>query len=393
MATRIENVDEVACPTSYEQGRQAFVSQLRKSVLLDVGADMKRTYLETVEPALAKENRLPGNGRDVRKAMEDKRIYRFYSAIRYNAQEMTFESVRPQLERNADRLLAAAAQARAVNPAGGTLRLNPDLPVPAHLTAVDVHLMPGCFHSEFTADDVMQGARNTYGTHVFGAALKGYMVGGPGATIAHYLRAARPDFDPKVIVDLGCTAGTNTFPYVDMFPEAEVHGIDVAAPGLRYGHARAEALGKKVHFSQQNAESLDFADESVDFITSAFFFHEMPVKVTKAVLKECHRVLKPGGMMIQFELPPASEVEPYFDFYLDWDTKFNNEPSYAQYRAQTPRDLVLEAGFRPENYIQNQLLNWGTVPEERFNEVARGEDKVRPGFGGVSWFTYGAIKE
>ena len=33
---------------------------------------------------------------------------------------------------------------------------------------------------------------------------------------------------------------------------------------LRYGHARAEAMGATIHFSQQNAECTDFADGSFD---------------------------------------------------------------------------------------------------------------------------------
>ena len=392
MSKSIANVDTIAKPTGYEAGRQAFVSSLRKSVLMDIGADMKQTYLETVEPTLVKSGKSPKSGREVKEAMEDKRIYRFFTSIRVNAQEMTFESVRPQLERNAGKLISAAAEAREKNPAGGTLRLDPALPTPRYVSEVDVHLMPGCFHTEHTDDDVLQGARNTYGTVVFGKALSGYMRGGPGATIAQFLKVRYPDFHPEVIVDLGCTAGSNTFPYKDAFPEAEVHGIDVAAPCLRYGHARAEATGRQIHFSQQNAEKLDFPDNSVDFITSSFFLHEIPVKVTKAILKECYRVLKPGGLMIQFELPPGSEVEPYHDFYLDWDTWYNNEPSYQQFRAQIPKKLVLEAGFKEENYIQNQILNVGTVTDDEFRACALGEVKAKPGFGGVSWFTFGGWK-
>jgi len=393
VASPIPNVDQVAPADLYERGRQAFISSLRKSILVDVGSAMRETYVETVEPKLACEGRLPENGRAVKPLMEDKRIYKFYTALRYNAQEMVFESVRPQLEEHAGDLIRAAATARRVNPAGGSLRLSPDLPIPRYVTEVDVHLMPGCFHSEHAPDDVLQGARNTYGTAVFGGALQGYRTGGPGATIANFLKIRYPEFRPGVIVDLACTAGTNTFPYVDLFPDAEVHGVDVCAPGLRYGHARAEATGRRVHFSQQNAAALDFDDNSVDFITSSFFFHEVPVKVTKAVLRECHRVLRPGGLMLHFELPPGCEVEPYHDFLLDWDTWFNNEPSYQQYRAQVPRQLVVEAGFEDDLYVQNQLLNWGSVSDDEFRANALGEVKPRPAMvGGISWFTFGAWK-
>ena len=388
----IQNVDTIARPNGYEAGRQAFISSLRKSVLMDIGGEMKKTYLEEVEPRLVAEGKAPATGREVRDAMEGRRIYQFYTSVRINAQEMVFESVRPQLERNAGELIATAAEARAKRPSGGSLRLNPDMQVPRYVSEVDVHLMPGCFHTDYVENDVLQGAMYISGTAVFRGGISGYMRGGPGATIAEFLKVRYPDFDPQVIVDLGCTAGSNTFPYKETFPDAEVHGVDVGAPVLRYGHARAEAMGLKIEFSQQDAETLDFADNSVDFITSSFFFHEVPVKVTKAVLAECYRILKPGGMMIHFELAPASHVDAYQNFFLDWDTWHNNEPSYQQFRSQSPRDLVTGAGFDAKNYIENQLLNVGTVTPEEFRANALGEVKVKPGFGGTSWFTFGGIK-
>nr|WP_287287651.1 class I SAM-dependent methyltransferase [Okeania sp. SIO2B9] len=64
---------------------------------------------------------------------------------------------------------------------------------------------------------------------------------------------------------MGCTVGANTLPYVDAYPNAEVYGIDLAPAILRYSHARAESLGKRVHFSQQNAEKTNFPDESGRF--------------------------------------------------------------------------------------------------------------------------------
>ena len=393
-AQAFANIDTLAKPTANELARQKFVSTLRKTVLVDVGAAMKQTYESSVAPAFEKANgKKQMSAREIRGAMDDEQIYKFYSSLRYNAQEMVWESVRPQVERYLPDMIALADKAEQESPAGGTLRLNPDLKVPRYVSELDVHLMPGCFHSEHTDKDVAQGAMYSYGTGVFYGGLamvtKG---GGPGASIAHLLKYGYPDFKPAKILDIGCTAGANTFPYVDMFPEAEVHAIDVGAPVLRYAHARAQATGRKVHFSQQNAEKLDFPDNSFDFVTSSFFLHEIPVKSTRAVFKEIHRVLKPGGLMLHFELPPAVAVDPYYDFYLDWDTHNNNEPSYAQFRAQKPDVLCQEAGFKPEKYMQKQIFNWGTYPDETFIACAKGEIEAPVVANGGTWFTFGAWK-
>lgn len=387
------SVDTAAPPQADERARQRFISKIRRKVLVDLASDMKRTYVETLVPEIERrQGAVPKDAVAVRRAMADTPIFKFYSGSRYKVQEMTWESVRPQVERNLAKLTELAHQAESA--CGGSLRLDPALAIPSYVSELDVHLMPGSFHSEFGTDDVAQGAVYSYGVGVFYGGLPMVQKGsGPGRSIAHFLRAAYPDFRPARIVDLGCTTGDNTFPYTDVFPDAEVHGVDVGAPLLRYGHARAAAAGRAIHFSQQNAEKLDFADASVDFVTSSFFLHEIPVKATRAIFAECHRILKPGGLMLHFELPPSSEVDPYLDFYLDWDAHYNNEPYYSSFRRQSLIDLCAEAGFGRDHYIQQRIFNWGTVPEAEFNQAARGESTVPVMLNGGSWFTFGAWKK
>ena len=385
---QLDNVMEIAGPNFWESERQNFIGTLRRAVMVDLGAAMRSTWEQSVRPELSAP---PAGSRNVLRAMRDRRIFKFYSSMRYNAQEMVFESVRPQIERNAAAICDAVASARSLNPAGGSLTLDPSLKIPAYLKVLDTHLIPGGFYRTTDMEnDAIQGARSVFGSGVFGSGIKNYNIGGPGATIANYLRIVHPQFRPRKIVDLGCTGGRNTVPYVDMYPEAEVYGVDVSAPLLRFGHAHAEAAGKKIHFVQADASRLPFEDSSVDFITSAFFFHELPVKVTKQVLAECYRILKPGGLLMMFELPPNKNCDPYHNFYLDWDTWYNNEPHYLPYREQDPPRLCAEAGFDRDKCFEIQLLNWGTVPEEEFAEVARGERIVKPGWGGSSWYNFGA---
>jgi ubiquinone/menaquinone biosynthesis C-methylase UbiE len=56
--------------------------------------------------------------------------------------------------------------------------------------------------------------------------------------------------------------------------------------------------GRWLHLSVANAESLPVADGSQDALISIFTFHELPPKVRRAVLRECARVLKPGGRLV-----------------------------------------------------------------------------------------------
>lgn len=391
---KVSAFDALATPTLDERARQQFVSALRKHVMVDMSAKMRGVYADEVATEFAvQRGRAPHDGLEVRKAMLPNPYFRAWSALRYTAQEMTWSSVRPMIERNLPSMVSAARETAAAANTAGSLRLDPALPIPRDMQQLDIHLMPGCFHTEHVEDDVAAGALYTHGTTVFAGGFKLRARGGGVAkSIAHYLKARFPDFSPRKILDLGCTTGGNLLPYLDVYPEAEGYGVDVGAPLLRYAHARSESLGARVHYSQQDAQRMDFPDAAFDIVCSSFFLHEHSVQVTRRVFKEALRVLKPGGVMVHMELLPNALTDPYYSFYLDWDAYYNNEPHYAAFRALDLRAEVLRAGFTAENLFQLRIPNHGTVPDESFTAMARGEQAPPPHGNGASWFIFGAWK-
>jgi SAM-dependent methyltransferase len=410
---RYSAFDNLTQPSLDERARQQFVSQLRRHIMVDMAASMRKVYEREVEPAVvARRRRAPRNAVDVRRAMLPNPYFRAWSALRTTAQEMTWSSVRPQIERDLPKLVMAAGKlagqsakraGRRAQTAGGcakratstkgSLRLDPTLAIPKDMQQLDIHLMPGGFHSEFLPGDVAAGALYHHGTAVFagGFALRA-RGGGVAKSIAQYLKARDLEFKPRRLLDLGCTVGGNLLPYLDVFPACEAYGIDVCAPLLRYAHARAQSLGAAVHYSQQNAEHTDFPDDTFDIVCSSFFLHEHSVAVTRRVFKEARRILKPGGIMVHMELPPDSQTNPYYSFYLNWDAYYNNEPHYAAFRALDLRKEVLGAGFEPRKFFQTRIPNHGTVSEAEFAAVARGEREAPAHGNGASWFIFGAVK-
>jgi SAM-dependent methyltransferase len=387
---------EDSAPASHdERARQMFVSVLRKRIMADMAGEMRTAYQQEVEPVFAREHgRPPQDAREIRRAMLCHPYFRAWSALRYSAQEMTWWSVMPQVERCLPELIEVSRKLASDPDAPGSLRLDPALEIPRDVSALDIHLMPGCFHTEHAEDDVAQGAVYTLGTSVFGGGLKlrSHRMGGVAASIAHWLRIRYPDIRPQKLLDLGCSTGSNLFPYLIIHPGLVGYGVDVGAPLLRYAHARARSTGMEVHFSQQNAESMDFPDDSFDIVCSSFFLHEQSLKATRRIFKEARRVLKPGGVMVHMELPPAAEVDPYYNFYLDWDAYYNNEPHYAAFRALDFPKEVARAGFAPGRYFQTRIPNWGTVPELEFEECVRGQREAPAHGNGASWFIFGARK-
>ncbi|MHA7816982.1 MAG: class I SAM-dependent methyltransferase [Pseudohaliea sp.] len=379
-----------------QAARQDFVSSLRGFILNDVATAMRERYNGAVAPRLASAGNVPETGPDVHEAMRDESLFRFYSSMRYNAQEMVWRSVLRPLAENRDDL-GERIDAATSSGAGGTLELDDGLPIPRNVTAIDVHLAPGSYHREDPDAPWMGGAAYDHGFNVFSFGMMGDNHDDIGQSMSQYIRHSYPDFAPASVLDLGCTIGHNTCAWKRTFPEAEVTGIDVAPACLRYGHARAERQGVSVHFRQANATALPFEDNSFDVVFSSMFLHELSLKDIRRVFAEARRVLRPGGLMLHMELPPNGSLDPYDAFYLDWDAYYNNEPFYKTFRDQDFVALREEAGFPAETHFEFITPQYSTLSDEAYSEALRQETGFSDRTGrlaeGIQWFGFGAWKE
>ncbi len=385
---------DLRLPRTLDEGaRQDFVAALRGFVLHDLAADMRAAYEHDVRPRLARSlGRDPATSAEVHAGMRDHDSFRFYSSIRVNAQELTWDSVRDPVGRARLEL-----NRRVAAPGGpGSLTLDPALAVPRNVSGIDVHLMPGNYDREAGADDATQGAFFDHGATVFYMGLMGADQGDIGRTLARFLRGKHPDLEVRRILDLGCTVGHNTLPWAEAYPAAEIHAIDVAAPCLRYAHARARALGKAVHFRQMDATRLAYPENSFDVVFSSMFLHEVPLAGIGRVLAEAHRVLRPGGLMLHMELPPNHALPAYEGFYLDWDSWYNNEPFYKTFRDEDPVELCVAAGFRRDRVEQHVVPSLDWFGEEAFGRALAEEGAVDGNTGrfdqGISWYSFWAWK-
>jgi ubiquinone/menaquinone biosynthesis C-methylase UbiE len=125
-------------------------------------------------------------------------------------------------------------------------------------------------------------------------------------------------------------------------------------------------------------------------IVSSFFFHEVPVKATKQILRECRRLLRPGGHMVHLELPNEAAVDSYANFFWNWDTTNNNEPFYTHFREHDPIALCSEAGFKRESCFAQPVPDFASSGEEKFERFIRGEIAA-PQHGSGGWFFFGAL--
>ncbi len=358
-------------------------------MLNDLANDMRQHFDTHVAP-----HKNLTTGPDVHKAMRGEEIFTRYSSIRCAAQELVWRSVIDEVNDNRESL-KAKLDALAQN-AQGSLSLKSDAKLPKYYTAMDVHLMPGNYEGRSAEPAGLAGAVYDNGFNVFAFGAMGQQHNDIGMSMANFIRLKFPDISPKVIVDAGCTIGHNTLPWKQTFPEATVYGVDLAAECLQYAHGRAEAMAIEAHFIQTEAQDLPFDDGSVDIVFSSMFLHEMPVKEIRAIFTEAYRVLRPGGVLINMELPPNDSLTPYDAFYLDWDSYYNNEPFYKTFRDLDYRELCTTGGFPSDAFFEAVMPRYTYVSEEVFAQAVGAEASFDENTGrlsdGIQWYGFGSQK-
>ncbi len=288
----------------------------------------------------AEHKRDPKDRFEIRHAMNKDPWHRFWSACKRNSMEMRQQNGRSMVLRQLD---ALDEKARQLNTGRPTLQLDPSVATPRYQNAVDIHCMPGSYHGEERPGDVSAGANYDCGIFATTAGGLGALSDGGGQALVEWIKRERPGWTPKRILDIGATIGHNIVPLALAFPDTEIIAIDTAAPALRYGHARAQALGaKNLKFVQMNAEDLSrFPDGHFDWVQTTMFLHELSGKALPQIIREGVRVLAPGGLMLHLEQPQYSDDMPLYEqFIRDWDAFNNNEPFWSAMHAMDLKKVI-----------------------------------------------------
>lgn len=376
-------------PTHDEAARFNFLTAFNKYLSSTIGAGNKLAYDKRVLPAFrAEHGRDPQDRFEIRHAMNRDPWHRFWSACKRNSMEMRQQNGRSIVLRQLDTL---DAKARQLNENRPTLELDPKVATPRYQSAVDIHCMPGSYYGEERAGDVSAGANYDCGIFATTGGGLGALSDGGGQALVKWIKQERPGWTPKRILDIGCTVGHNIVPLALAFPQTEIIAIDTAAPVLRYGHARAQALGaKNLKFIQMNAEDLSrFPDGHFDWVQTTMFLHELSGKALPRIMREAERVLAPGGLMLHLEQPQYSDQMPLYEqFIRDWDAFNNNEPFWSAMHAMDLKQVMEQAGLPRDRQFMTgvrAVVDRSIFPEASSGE---GEDHGRA----AAWNAYGAWK-
>lgn len=287
---------------------------LEEQAALDFVLALRRRWADTVYPHLRREFDAAGGSDAEPPAVLASTIhslpsYGWFSWLERGSQKMLWRAVSDAVTRD------DAAPAPQQGPAYA--ETDASFALPGWYTDWDIHLQPGGVWSsraaariyELGAKLVMMGDNDDYKFHRV------------------FVQSALPRRAYRHIVDLGCGFGKSTWPLKQSFPDAEVVGIDLAAPCLDLAAERASARGLEIAFRQADAMATGLAPQRFDLVTSTMLVHEIPPELLPRLFEEASRLLAPGGTLAFLDFQPTRDG--FRDFAMMEHSARNNEPFMA----------------------------------------------------------------
>ncbi len=267
-------------------------------------------------------------------------------------QQVTWKTLADHYHKNADFYLTEMEAADKAGP--GALVLSPNMTIPDYARH-EIHIQPGGY-----VGDPFAGHVYHYGTNSFYISE----IGHNEQDQVHQGTASRlplpEDGKVKRILDMGCGAGQFTAALKERFPDAEVWGIDVGGPMVRYAHMRAARLGIGANFAQQLAEDTGFPDGHFDLVTSYIMHHELPAEMTRKVIEEARRVTRTGGVFYPVDFNSGGDRSPARAMYRRWwDHRWNNEVWSLEYHSMNFSDEIARRGFTQVKNAKAALPGFG----------------------------------
>lgn len=147
----------------------------------------------------------------------------------------------------------------------------------------------------------------TLRSHDFGAVRKNELENEMGRRWCQELGSLLPKKENLRILDVG--TGTGFFAVLLAQAGHEVEGVDLTPAMLEEARAIAEQHGLSITFREMDAQALSYADESFDVVLSRNLTWTLPEPET--AYREWFRVLKPGGVLLNFDADYAANVRSH----------------------------------------------------------------------------------
>ena len=171
-----------------------------------------------------------------------------------------------------------------------------------------------------------------------------------------------------VVLDVGCGQGKSFRPLIEYFGPQRLIGIDAEQKCLQRARREASRESTAIELQRGDAAALGLPDASVDLVFCHQTFHHLVRQ--EMALREFHRVLKPGGVLLFAESTRA--------YIHSWIIRLLfRHPMHLQRSAEEYMAMIRQQGFRfEERNVSLPYLWWS-----------------RPDLGAVEWFGFGVPAE
>ncbi len=218
-----------------------------------------------------------------------------------------------------------------------TLDVDPDFTPPAYHSRVWFHRTHGGWddadHQGFVHGEL---THKKYVAKVF-----------PGDIYAERRRALAkaPRSDYRRILEIGTSSGHFTKVISEMYPDAQVFGIDPSTKMLEQARRVGNELGLKWTLFTGLGEATPFEDASFDLVTAYAVHHEVPPRIIEGLYKEALRILKPGGDLLFSDVARTAEHDKMAAWFFDWIARWQGEPYWRATCALDLAEIARDAGF------------------------------------------------
>jgi ubiquinone/menaquinone biosynthesis C-methylase UbiE len=177
--------------------------------------------------------------------------------------------------------------------------------------------------------------------------------------------------DAPSILDAGCGTGEIASRLADLYPRADVLGVDIIDAHLDLARARYAALGGRLRFENRTVYGLGLPDASFDLTVCRHVVHAIPH--ADRVIAELVRVTRPGGRlhllaedygMLHFS---PRGIDPD-DFWREGPRVFGEATGTDLHVGRKAFGLLRAAGLRDVT-IDHVIVDTQRVPRPTFAAI------------------------